>query len=262
MLSEIEVTYFNSRIDDVLREGHVTDWQRQFLQDMRSKIGRYGTRTRLSVKQLATLRRLTKVAGDADLRSLDIVQHRKRTPRSSRQQPWQRSPRRWRYRHIKFFVYLAMIAIAVVSFGIKEVLTAFGDSSDPSVSSASRPSSREFTVTDGDTIRMSDGTPVRLVGFNTPETYEPMCEREARLGQKATDRLRDLVVSGNASVTMVACACRPGTEGTKRCNFGRSCGILRVDGRDVGQTLISEGLAAPFLCGPTGCPRLPRPWCS
>lgn len=41
-----------------------------------------------------------------------------------------------------------------------------------------------FSVTDGDTIRMSDGTPVRLVGFNTPEKFEPQCDREAALGNR------------------------------------------------------------------------------
>ncbi len=41
---------------------------------------------------------------------------------------------------------------------------------------------QRFTVTDGDTIRMVDGTNVRLVGFNTPEKFEPMCARQAELG--------------------------------------------------------------------------------
>ncbi|WP_315855757.1 thermonuclease family protein [Rhizobium leguminosarum] len=119
-----------------------------------------------------------------------------------------------------------------------------------------------FSVTDGDTIRMSDGTSVRLVGFNTPEKFEPQCDREATLGNRATDRLRELVSTGKATVSKVACSCKPGTEGTDRCNHGRSCGTLRVDGRDVGQTLIAEGLAVPFICGRNSCPPTPRPWCS
>jgi hypothetical protein len=66
LLSEIEITYFRSRIDDVLREGRPTPWQRRFLEDMRDKITRYGTRTRLSDKQMSTLRKLTRISGDAD----------------------------------------------------------------------------------------------------------------------------------------------------------------------------------------------------
>jgi hypothetical protein len=59
----------------------------------------------------------------------------------------------------------------------------------------------------------------------------------------------------------VACSCKPGTEGAARCNYGRSCGTLRVSGRDVGQILIVEGLAVPFRCGATNCPPTPSPWC-
>ena len=59
----------------------------------------------------------------------------------------------------------------------------------------------------------------------------------------------------------VACSCQPGTEGTDRCNFGRLCGSLIVDGQDVGSTLIAEGLAVPYRCGRTRCPPRPEPWC-
>jgi len=45
-----------------------------------------------------------------------------------------------------------------------------------------------------------------------------------------------------------------------RCNFGRLCGSLTVGGRDVGQTLIGEGLVRPCVCSGTRCP--PRQgWC-
>lgn len=66
MLSEIEITYFRCRIDDGLREGQPTAWQRQFLADMRGIIDRYGTKTRLSEKQLVMLTRLTRLKGTAD----------------------------------------------------------------------------------------------------------------------------------------------------------------------------------------------------
>jgi endonuclease YncB( thermonuclease family) len=123
------------------------------------------------------------------------------------------------------------------------------------------PSSR-ITVIDGDTIRIA-GEPraVRLVGFNAPETRDPKCASEAALGSRAKARVKELVRRGNVTLAMVPCACRPGTEGTDRCNFGRSCGTLAVDGRDVGSVLIAENLAAPFRCGVHSCPRLPRPWC-
>ncbi len=44
-------------------------------------------------------------------------------------------------------------------------------------------------------------------------------------------------------------------------NYGRDCGTLKSSGRDVGAILMEEGLAVPFVCGATRCPKTPRPWC-
>ena len=115
-------------------------------------------------------------------------------------------------------------------------------------------------IVDGDTVRHRLET-VRLVGYDTPERGDrARCETEARLADKATQRLRELIESGRPSLKLVRCACKPGTEGTRDCNFGRSCGVLTVDGRDVGPILIAEGLAHPFRCGATSCPRR-QGWC-
>jgi endonuclease YncB( thermonuclease family) len=261
LLSEIEVTYFRSRIDDVLREGRPTTWQRQFLMDMRQRIERYGTRTRLSEKQMSTLRKLTKLPGQADLSFIKPLAAN-RGSQNYRPPHWRRAGRRhWSYSEIKFFALLLMM-IAV--FG-GQTLTGWLPKSDlGSFQTATPPdnfATQSFTVTDGDTVRMSDGTRVRLVGFNTPEKFEPQCSREAALGARASERLRELVASGTPTVTRIACSCKPGTEGTDKCNHGRRCGTLRIDGRDVGDILISEGLAVPFVCGDTSCPATPRPWC-
>jgi endonuclease YncB( thermonuclease family) len=120
----------------------------------------------------------------------------------------------------------------------------------------------DIRVIDGDTIRVHHQQPnVRLVGFNAPETRRAQCELERGLGAKATRRLRDLVREGNLEFEFVACACPPGAEGTQACNYGRRCGTLKAGGRDVGAILIAEGLAVPFQCGATRCPKTPRPWC-
>jgi hypothetical protein len=37
--------------------------------------------------------------------------------------------------------------------------------------------------------------------------------------------------------------------------------VLRLRRRDVGEILIGEGHAVPFVCGETRCPETPRPWC-
>jgi endonuclease YncB( thermonuclease family) len=114
-------------------------------------------------------------------------------------------------------------------------------------------------VIDGDTVRVA-GETYRLIGFDAPETYRAQCPSERELGNRATARLRELVASGGVALERIACSCRPGTEGTRRCNHGRSCGTLRVHGEDVGLTLIREGLARPYLCGPASCSRR-ESWC-
>lgn len=298
MLSEIEISRLRSRIDEVLRSGTPTDWQRQFLVDIREKFGRYGVRTRLSSKQLAILRRLTEVKekdvgtaiADSDYRpAIGLPPARKTaSPRSPfgrnpvRRNPFRiRNPLRLRnrlrlpypFRALPFLgggKTLALLAFLIVvglvgGFLNSSTNTTESPSASPvAINSApsSVPSKVNFTITDGDTIRLKDGTPVRLVGFNTPEKFEPQCSQEAALGNRASARLIELVATAKSTkLALVACACKPGTEGTKKCNYGRSCGTLMVDGRDVGQTLITEGLAVPFICGVYGCPPPPRPWC-
>ena len=129
--------------------------------------------------------------------------------------------------------------------------------------SASVVNSLSVSVIDGDTISLQDGKPnVGLVGFNAPETgSRARCEAERQKGEAAKQRLRELVGNGRSDFKQVACSCAPGTEGTNACNFGRRCGSLRVNGVDVGSTLINEGLAVRFVCGATSCPPLPRPRC-
>jgi endonuclease YncB( thermonuclease family) len=120
---------------------------------------------------------------------------------------------------------------------------------------------------------VSDLVLLRLVGFDTPETGDrARCEHEGALGVRATSRLRELIKTRTAELKceliktrtaelkLIPCACPPGTEGTPSCNFGRACGILTTDGRDVGHILIAEGLAKPFRCSGFSCPSR-APWC-
>jgi len=119
---------------------------------------------------------------------------------------------------------------------------------------------QSIRVVDGDTVRVGRET-VRLVGLNAPETgSQAMCERERTLAAAATRRLRQLVAGGGVDLQRVACACRPGTEGTQACNWGRRCAVLWVRGRDVADILVSEGLAERYVCQGTRCPPR-RGWC-
>lgn len=132
----------------------------------------------------------------------------------------------------------------------------------PGIEIASAFETQSYSVIDGDTIRLDDGTRVRLNGYNAPESHKPQCDREAILGNRAKERLEELSATGVTKVIQIPCACKPGTEGSNKCNYGRYCGVLTVDGRDVGKILISEGLAVRFICGVDRCPRTPRPWCN
>src|SRR5262249_10926866 len=114
----------------------------------------------------------------------------------------------------------------------------------------------DIQIIDADTIQAYHQQPnVRLVGFNAPETHNAACQAEAKLGARATRRLRDLVKLGNLDFEYVRCSWPAGTEGTFACNCGRGCGTLRSNGKDASYILIEEGLAVPFV------PPTPRPWC-
>ena len=139
-------------------------------------------------------------------------------------------------------------------------VTAMLPGSAPNTTVTGRTIGGAMRVVDGDTIDAGGGR-YRLAGFDTPERGDlAKCDSERELAARATARLQGLISSGNASLVRVACACREGTEGTRRCNHGRLCGALMVNGRDVGDILVGEGLAHRYVCTGTHCP--PRAgWC-
>ncbi|WOI54977.1 hypothetical protein [Palleronia sp. LCG004] len=91
-------------------------------------------------------------------------------------------------------------------------------------------------IIDGDTVR-TEGPNIRLTGegdvaFDTPETWRPNCETEAKLGKQATDLVRSLM-PGKAVIL------KRGGGG-----FGRDLGVLYgSDGQDVRGPLMAAGLA-------------------
>jgi endonuclease YncB( thermonuclease family) len=155
---------------------------------------------------------------------------------------------------------LVVLCIAIGFVAVQAWPTVVGTLKSRTSNSADASPSIAVRVIDGDTISLNDGRPdVRLVGFNTPETgSRALCEAERQKGEAAKRRLRELVSNGNLAFQEVACSCPPGST---TCNYGRRCGSLTVNGRDIGSILISDGLAVRFVCGATGCPPLPRPWC-
>lgn len=90
-------------------------------------------------------------------------------------------------------------------------------------------------VVDGDTLWVGGlDKSVRLESIDAPETSNNLCggRAEADLGRKAANRLIQLLNENDATLTL---------NGTDR--YGRNLGTIRINGRDVGDILVSEGLA-------------------
>lgn len=97
----------------------------------------------------------------------------------------------------------------------------------------------DVLVIDGDTIDHGDDS-YRLVGFDTPETYRPQCTAEKALGLKAKSRLTELIQAAGHIYLKIE---------EEVDLHGRFLAVGRVDRRDVGTTLISEGLAREYWGG-------------
>ncbi len=93
-------------------------------------------------------------------------------------------------------------------------------------------------VYDGDTVELICGgrrERARIVGLDTPETRDAVCAEEAALGARATDRLRKLVQGA-----------QPGITDLGHDKYQRRLIRLRLNGTDVAETLIAEGLAVAY----------------
>jgi len=250
-------------IEAAIASGCLNKWEMKFLSYVEEQLMRYGDRSRLSSKQIAKVREIV----DRHVPAEKVIAFP--SPSQGRSRPAtfgaRELPRsRQRQRRGRWLVFLALapaVILAVAAWYYASSRQAAVASAIPSSAVESIAGNR-LTVTDGDTIHISgQSKATRLVGFNAPETINARCDRERELGNRATARLKQLVGTSNLQLRMVACSCPPGTEGTESCNYGRSCGSLLVDGRDVGEILMEEGLAVPFICGTYRCPKTQRPWC-
>lgn len=101
-------------------------------------------------------------------------------------------------------------------------------------------------VTDGDTFRarveiwpgIETVTAVRIRGIDTPE-LRGKCPAEREQAIAARERLRTLLAAGPVQLSQV--------EPDKFA--GRVDATVTVNGRELGQVLVSEGLARPYAGG-------------
>ncbi|WP_227698543.1 thermonuclease family protein [Sphingomonas hengshuiensis] len=99
-------------------------------------------------------------------------------------------------------------------------------------------------VVDGDTAWIR-GEKIRIADIDAPETHPPRCQSEASLGNRATERLAELMNSGPFELR---------TLDRDIDRYGRKLRVLVRDGRSLGDQLVAEGLARSWE-------GRRRPWC-
>lgn len=124
-----------------------------------------------------------------------------------------------------FFLLGGISLVPAVETGQSNVSTKFAKCS---------PSNRRNCVIDGDTLWIK-GQKVRVADIDAPEVSNPKCNSELALGNKATNRLIELVNEGHFELQAW-----PGRD-TDR--YGRELRVIIRDGRSLGDRLVSEGLA-------------------
>jgi endonuclease YncB( thermonuclease family) len=104
----------------------------------------------------------------------------------------------------------------------------------------------DVRVVDGDTVDVN-GTRMRFRDCDTPELANAACDAERELGEKAAERLRKLLRTGEIRMH----------ERSGRDFYNRPLIELSVDGESVCSVLIKERLAVPYK---RKHPR--KSWCS
>jgi micrococcal nuclease len=98
-------------------------------------------------------------------------------------------------------------------------------------------------VVDGDTVKLlcrGEGVvTARLLGFDTPEIFSPGCLPELARGLAATAWLYRAFLTAQ----------RIDEDGTSTDRYGRRLVRLRLDGKDVAETIVAAGQARPYSGG-------------
>lgn len=108
---------------------------------------------------------------------------------------------------------------------------------------ASARAARVDHVVDGDTIKLANGSYVRLIGFDTPEVGE--------CGYRAAKRRLDRLVGARVGLRNPASV-------DDQDDYGRLLRYVRASGRDPGVVLIKAGLADARYDGRDGYQWHPR----
>ncbi|GGB00840.1 nuclease [Brucella endophytica] len=99
---------------------------------------------------------------------------------------------------------------------------------------------RGACVIDGDTITVNRER-IRIANVDAPEISRPKCDAERRLGLVAKRRLAELLAAGEPVIKR-----GDPDSGRIKDRYGRTLATITVNGKDVGEALISEMLARPW----------------
>jgi micrococcal nuclease len=136
-------------------------------------------------------------------------------------------------RNIALSVLAAVIALS--AFALAPINLAQGEPSPPQAPHQSA----NWRVIDGDTFEdLGTGDRYRLENIDTPETgARARCTAERQLGDRATLQARALITGADTL----------DVRRTGRIDrYNRIIAFIEVDGRDLGELLIADGLARPW----------------
>lgn len=95
-------------------------------------------------------------------------------------------------------------------------------------------------VVDGDTVRLSGGDSVRLIGINAPELHHPRLGAQPG-GQEAKDHLQDMVEGKDLRLEY---------DVERYDRYGRTLAYLWLDGKLVNLQMVSDGYATAYTVPP------------
>lgn len=137
----------------------------------------------------------------------------------------------------------AALALAAGAFLLTTLDPTPGANAEPGASKVSTAQATQqrvnWRIIDGDTYEdLNSGERYRLENIDTPETgSRAQCAAERRLGDRATQQARQFITS----------AARLDVRRTGRVDrYDRIIAFVEIDGRDLGELMIAEGVARPW----------------
>lgn len=127
----------------------------------------------------------------------------------------------------------AVLAILFGGFGCASVVV------EDEVAVSAPPTCEVTRIVDGDTVDVDCGggvDRVRLMGFDTPESFRALCASEA-----ARARAAERYLAGEIARARVVDFAFQGRD-----RFDRRLAVMRVDGRDIADVMVSAGHARAY----------------